>query len=143
MLPELSIYVLAPLLGWFCAHIVKFAIALIKSKGKEIDWGIFFKAGGMPSSHSAVMIATLTVIGAKQGVDSAIFGLGVAVTAVLIYDALNVRRSVGEQGDVLLKVARELKVSKRFFIAYGHTFTEVIGGILVGLIVGVALLQIL
>src|SRR5262245_52637640 len=101
MQPEISIYVAAPIAGWFCAHVVKFVIALVKSGGKKIDWGIFFKAGGMPSSHSAVMVATLTVIGARQGVESALFGLGVAVTAVLIYDALNVRRSVGEQGDVL------------------------------------------
>src|SRR5688572_30233150 len=98
---NISIFVLAPILGWFVAHVVKFVIALIKSGGKKTDWSIFFKAGGMPSSHSAVMIATLTVIGAREGVDSAIFGLGVAVTAVLIYDALNVRRSVGEQGDML------------------------------------------
>lgn len=142
-MPKVSIYILAPVLGWFFAHVVKFGLAFTKSGGKEMDWGIFFKAGGMPSSHSAVMIATLTVIGARQGVDSAIFGLGVAVTAVLIYDALNVRRSVGEQGDVLLKVARELKVGKSFFIAYGHTFTEVVGGIIVGLVVGLVLLQIL
>jgi len=140
---SISIYVLAPVLGWFFAHVVKFLLAFVQSGGKKIDWGIFFKAGGMPSSHSAVMVATLTVIGAEQGVDSAIFGLGVAVTAVLIYDALNVRRSVGEQGDVLLKVARELKVSKGFFIAYGHTVAEVIGGVLVGLLVGAGLLQIL
>lgn len=143
MLTEPSIYVLAPLMGWFFAHVAKFILAFTKSGGKEFDWGIFFKAGGMPSSHSAVMVATLTVIGARQGVDSAIFGLGIAVTAVLIYDALNVRRSVGEQGDVLLRVARELKVNKSFFIAYGHTLTEVVGGIAVGLAVGLVLLQIL
>lgn len=143
MSSEVSIYVVAPILGWFFAHVVKFLIAFTRSGGKKTDWGIFFKAGGMPSSHSAVMIATLTVIGAREGIDSALFGLGVAVTAVLIYDALNVRRSVGEQGDVLLKVARELKVSKGFFIAYGHTVAEVVGGVLVGLLVGLGLLQIL
>jgi acid phosphatase family membrane protein YuiD len=139
----LSIYLLAPLFGWLVAHIVKFVLTLIASGGKVRDPGIFLRAGGMPSSHSAVIIATLTVIGARQGVGSAIFGLGVAVAAIIMYDAVNVRRSVGEQGDVLRKVAAHTKVEQPFFTAYGHSFTEVVGGIIVGLFVGWILLQIL
>lgn len=138
-----SIYLLAPLFGWLVAHIVKFAITFIGSGGKVHDAGIFLRAGGMPSSHSSVIVATLTVIGARQGVGSAIFGLGVAVAAIIMYDAVNVRRSVGEQGDVLRKVAAHTKVEQRFFTAYGHSFTEVVGGVVVGLAVGWALLQIL
>lgn len=138
-----SIYTLAPLLGWFSAHLVKFLIALIASGGKDRDLGVFVRAGGMPSSHTAVMFATTVVIGARQGVGSAIFGLAVAVTAIIIYDALNVRRSVGEQGDVLRKVVAHTKVDDRFMVAYGHTLPEVIGGALVGLAVAYILLQIL
>lgn len=138
-----SIFVLAPFLGWFTAHVVKFILALVASGGREKSLRIFFRAGGMPSSHSAVMVATLTVIGGVEGVGSALFGLGVAVTALVIYDALNVRRSVGEQGDVLRKVAAHTKVETRFFTAYGHTPTEVIAGGIVGLLVGWILLQIL
>jgi acid phosphatase family membrane protein YuiD len=125
------------------AHIVKFVLTLIASGGKVHDPGIFLRAGGMPSSHSSVIIATLTVIGARQGVGSAVFGLGVAVAAIIMYDAVNVRRSVGEQGDVLRKVAAHTKVDQRFFTAYGHSFTEVVGGVVVGLLVGWVLLQIL
>lgn len=139
----LSVYLLAPLVGWLAAHIVKFLVTLIASGGKVHDLGIFLRAGGMPSSHSAVIVATLTVIGARQGVGSAIFGLSVAIAAIVMYDAVNVRRSVGEQGDVLRKVAAHTKVDQRFFTAYGHSFTEVVGGVIVGLLVGWTLLQIL
>lgn len=139
----LSIYLIAPLLGWFVAHAVKFVRLWVKSGGKEKDLSIFLRAGGMPSSHTAVMVATLTVVGAREGLDSALFGLGVAVTAVIIYDSLNVRRSVGEQGTILLKMLADTKSKDTFFAAQGHTFTEVIGGFVVGVLVGLALLQIL
>lgn len=139
----LSIYLIAPITGWLSAHLVKFLLTLVASGGKERSLGIFLRAGGMPSSHSAVIIATLTVIGGRQGVGSAIFGLAFAVTCIIIYDALNVRRSVGEQGEVLRKVAAHTKVEDNFYIAYGHTIPEVIVGSLLGLLVGWILLQIL
>ncbi|HEY6019227.1 MAG TPA: divergent PAP2 family protein [Candidatus Paceibacterota bacterium] len=137
------IYVLAPLVGWLSAHLVKFILALVASDGKNRDWRIFYRAGGMPSSHTAVMVATLTVIGARQGLDSAVFGLGTAVAAIIIYDALNVRRSVGEQADLLRKVASRENQSAKFYVAYGHTLPEVIIGAIIGLSVGIVLLQIL
>lgn len=139
----LSIYLIAPLAGWFCAHVIKFLLNLIGSGGKRHDLAIFLRAGGMPSSHSAVTVAALTVVGARQGVGSAIFGLAAVVTAIVIYDAINVRRSVGEQGDVLRKVIAHVKLDERFRIAYGHTFPEVIVGVIVGFVVGVIMLQIL
>lgn len=138
-----SIYVLAPFLGWFFAHVVKFIVTLVASGGREKSLRIFFRAGGMPSSHTSVMVSTVVVLAGVQGVGAPIVGLGVALTALVIYDAINVRRSVGEQGDVLRKVAAHTKVEDRFRIAYGHTGPEVIGGAIVGLIVGYVLLQIL
>ncbi len=138
-----SIYLLALIAGWFAAHLVKFLLTLVASGGREKDLGIFFRAGGMPSSHSAVMLAILTVICARQGVGSAVFGLGVAITGIILYDAVNVRRSVGEQGDALRKLADHSKVDAKFFTAYGHSITEVVVGGMVGVLVGWLLLQIL
>lgn len=138
-----SVYWVAPLVGWFTAHVIKFLLTLFASGGKEKSLRIFLRAGGMPSSHTAVMLATLTVIAARQGIGSAIFGLGVAVTAIIMYDAVNVRRSVGEQGDVLRRVVAHTKVEDGFHTAYGHSLPEVIGGVIVGLSVGWVLLQIL
>lgn len=139
----LSIYLVAPLLGWFLAHTIKVAINMVKSDGKNMHLSTFFKSGGMPSAHSSVTVATLTVIGAREGVDSAIFGLATVVTAIVIYDALNVRRSVGEQGDLLKQLRDKLKVNKGFFSARGHTAAEVFAGVLLGLVTGALLLQIL
>jgi len=138
-----SMYVLAPFFGWFIAHVAKFVITLVTSGGREKSLKVFFRAGGMPSSHTSVMVTTLVVLAGTQGIGSPIVGLAAALTGLIIYDALNVRRSVGEQGDVLRKVAAHTKVEDHFRIAYGHTGTEVVGGVLVGLLVGYILLQIL
>lgn len=138
-----SIFILAPLAGWFAAHLVKFLLTFVASGGKERSLSIFFRAGGMPSSHSAVIIATLTVVGAREGIDSALFGFGVALAAIVLYDAVNVRRSVGEQGDVLRKLSAQSKIEASFFTAYGHTVTEVVVGGVIGVLVGWLLLQIL
>jgi uncharacterized protein len=139
----LSIYLLAPFLGWFLAHTIKVVMNMVKADGKRMHLSTFFKSGGMPSAHSAVMVATLTVIGMREGIDSAIFGLAMVVTAIVIYDALNVRRSVGEQGEVLRQLSDKLKVGKSFFNAKGHTVAEVTAGVLLGLVTGWLLLQIL
>ena len=85
----------------------------------------------------------LTVIGARQGVGTAVFGLGVALAAIVMYDAVNVRRSTGEQGDALRKVAAHANVDVRFRTSYGHSFTEVVAGAIVGLVTGWIMLQIL
>lgn len=143
MIDWLSIYILAPISGWFLAHVVKFAIQVYRSGGKNIDPKVFFESGGMPSSHTAIMVSTLTVLGVREGVGSAVFGLAAALTAVVVYDALNVRRSVGEQGDVLSEVATKSNVKRTFLISRGHTPTEVVAGAVLGLLVGSILLQIL
>ena len=130
-----SIYIFAPLLGWLAAHIVKFVIAL--TKGKH-DLRIFFRSGSMPSSHTAVIIALATVIACREGLASVSFGIIATLGAIVIFDSLNVRRAVGEQGEVLATLTK-----KSFFSAKGHTPTEVIVGACVGLVVGILLLQIL
>jgi acid phosphatase family membrane protein YuiD len=99
----------------------------------------FLRSGSMPSSHSSITVALLTVVGVKLGVGSPEFGIIFVLTAIVIYDALNVRRSVGEQGAVLKLLAPE----KTFFSAIGHRPIEVIAGAGLGLIVAMVMLQIL
>lgn len=138
-----SIYWLAPLAGWFTAHVIKFGLEVVRSGGKNASIAIFFESGGMPSSHSAVIVATLVVIGVEQGINSPVFGLAATIASIVIFDALNVRRSVGEQGEVLKRIAKDLKVKQGFTLSRGHTPLEVVAGSVVGAAVALVLLQIL
>ncbi len=151
------------ILGALSPYIIAFGLAYIVSEGakivriivknKELRWQEFFKSGGMPSSHSANVMALATTIGLINGFDSAVFGLAIGFAAIVMYDAMHVRRAVGEQGQVIRKLIerdanlendiRELlgkKVVRKIKTPYysrGHKPEEVLVGCLIGILVGV------
>ena len=83
-----TLYIVAPVAGWLVAQGIKFVLTLRKDGVTLTD---AFQSGGMPSSHSAFMVALTTVIGLNEGFDSAIFGLSLAITAIVMYDARELR----------------------------------------------------
>ena len=130
--------------SWVTAQVLKTIIntALTKSFKAERLVG----AGGMPSSHSALVVA-LTIATAKQcGVSSADFAIASAFAAVVMYDAMGVRRAAGEQAKIINRMVdewldktywsdKQLPQVKKLKEMLGHTPLEVIGGIIVGIVV--------
>ena len=93
----------------------------------------------MPSAHSATVIAVLVVIGLQDGVGSGLFGLALTFALVVLYDAMMVRRSSGEQGIAITGLIKESKsVVSLPRVAMGHTPLEVAVGSLIGFLVGCA-----
>ena len=137
----LTPYIWAPVLAWLVAQLIKFLLAFRHNQTK--DYSIFFKSGSMPSSHTATMVALTTVVGALDGVGSAVFGIAAVLSGIVVYDALNVRRAVGEQGRVLSELAKKAKVTDRFYKAKGHMPADVVVGGLVGAISAIIMLYIL
>ena len=95
----------------------------------------------MPSSHSAVVIALSTMIGKTYGVNSAIFGLSLVFSFVVMYDAAGVRRAAGKQAKLLNKIVQtpglsNMEVSEKLQEVLGHTPRQVFVGALIVLIVG-------
>lgn len=91
----------------------------------------------MPSAHSATVVSMATIIGLTQGLDSSIFGLSALFASVVMYDAMMVRRSSGEQGVAVRKLIQETHSTIRIpRAAKGHTPVEVLVGALLGLIIG-------
>ena len=98
-------------------------------------------AGGMPSSHSAIVTGLATLIGKYEGVDTPIFALALIVAFVVMYDACGVRRAAGKQAALLNKIVETpglsgVQVSERLVEVLGHTPTQVVVGALIGVIVG-------
>ena len=137
----ISPYILIPASAWFVAQFAKYA--LIGLKSKSFDYKLLYKSGDMPSSHSALVISLLTTVGALEGVDSVYFGIAWVFAAVVIYDAVNVRRAVGEQGRVLSELLAKASREKAFYNAKGHTILEVVVGSVLGFTVAAVLLQLL
>lgn len=129
-------YIIVAFLGWFFAQAIKVVVDSIKNKKfKPVEY--LFISGGMPSSHSSLMVAVTTLIGFSEGITSALFGLALAMSLIVIYDALNVRKSVGDQAIVIGKIISENKLKIRQpKIVNGHKITEAIVGAFLGFIVG-------
>jgi uncharacterized protein len=132
----ISPYLLSIVLAWLTAQGGKLFIYSIRNK-VPISYSQLYVSGSMPSSHSAAVVALMSVVGMREGVDSAIFGVITLFAAIVMYDALMVRRSSGEQGEALSLLIKEQK-SKILLprAAKGHQPLEVAVGALLGMVIG-------
>lgn len=89
---------------------------------------IWFRHGGMPSSHSAFVTSLMMVVGKKDGLDSTTFAIAVVFACIVWYDAAFVRSQVGKQARVLNILQQFQQFSERV----GHSMLEVAGGIVFG-----------
>ncbi|MFL8888591.1 divergent PAP2 family protein [Helcococcus kunzii] len=124
--------------AWMIAQSMK-VISLMLFK-REFKPSLFFSSGGMPSAHSAFMASVSAQIGLISGFSSDVFALSCAITTVVVYDAYNVRRSVGLQGKALNKMIEyakedhdrpEIQTLKEVM---GHTPLQVFCGVLLGIV---------
>ena len=98
--------------SWASAQIIKTLLTLFFTK--KINLERLVGAGGMPSSHSALTVSIAIAIARKLGFDSPLFGLAFAFAAVVMYDAMGVRRAAGEQAKVLNKMIFEFSIFHLF-----------------------------
>lgn len=91
----------------------------------------FFKPGGMPSSHSAFVTSLLIIVGRKLGIESVEFAISFVFASIVWYDAMSVRRAVGQQAEILNRLQHWEQLSIRL----GHSFKQVVGGIVFGAVV--------
>lgn len=133
----LSPYLITIVIAWSCAHAIKYIISLNKNEKIRFRSRLFI-SGGMPSSHSATTVALMTIIGLCDGVGSALFGLATMFALIVMYDAMKVRRSSGEQGEAIRTLIKEQKSTIKLpRAARGHTPLEVLAGAFLGLIIGI------
>lgn len=135
-------YIYVPMILWILIQAYKVAYDLYKTK--KFNFKRILGAGGMPSSHSAVVVSIATLIGKNYGVDSAIFALSLIVALVVMYDACGVRRAAGKQAKVLNEIVNtpglsSIQVQEKLQEALGHTPIQVFVGALIGLIAGIIL----
>ena len=132
-------YIYIPFFLWFAIQTFKVVYDLVTTK--KFNFKRIMGAGGMPSSHSAIVTGLATLIGKYEGVDTPIFALALIVAFVVMYDACGVRRAAGKQAALLNKIVETpglsgVQVSERLVEVLGHTPTQVVVGALIGVIVG-------
>lgn len=135
----MSVYLAAPLLAWFLAHLTKFTVAALKGD-VQLSW--FWRMGGIPSAHTALVSSLVAVTAILDGINSPFFAMTAVLATIVIYDALGVRRTVGEHARVLKTLINPddstefTTTSKR---TVGHQPLEVLAGIALGVSIGLAL----
>ncbi|MEA3449630.1 MAG: divergent PAP2 family protein [Patescibacteria group bacterium] len=132
---------IAPLLAAIIAQIVKL---LISMPTKPLRVGSFFKYSGMPSAHSAMMVALVVILFLEEGIHSPLFAISLILTIIVIRDALGIRRYLGQHGKTLNILVGNLKDDKVLEQRYpklleniGHTPAQVLIGSLIGITIGI------
>ena len=121
---------LKPFIGLIWAH--KFDLKLLRS------------TGGMPSSHTSFVIALTTSIGLIEGAGTVDFAIALVFALIIIHDAMGVRREAGKQAEVINDWSKQLSklfeegqfTEENLKTMLGHNFSQVIGGVILGIIVG-------
>ncbi len=125
------------IVAWLLAQLSKLVIYLLRERKLKVRY--LATAGGMPSSHSALVTAMATRVGMDYGIQSGLFAVAVIFAAVVVYDAAGVRRAVSHQARILNRLLEEVIEYQRFnekrlLELLGHTPFEVFVGLLLGLI---------
>ena len=128
-----------PLATWAAVQVWKFLAELIFHRHFEL--GRLFAAGGMPSSHSALVAALAMSAGMNAGFGSVPFAISTVLAMVVMYDATGIRQAAGKQAQKINKIVEELLSGhplndERLREILGHTPFQVIVGAVIGLIAG-------
>lgn len=111
-----------------------FKVVLYSLKHRAFEWKFFFRAGGMPSSHSAFVTALAVSIGRGSGFGTDLFALAFVFAAVIIYDSIRLRGAVQKHSEAIEKLVKLLPEEQRVEVPQwvGHTFAEIVAGVVVG-----------
>ena len=141
-------------ISWLAAQILKTIHYAVKYRTFEPER--ITGAGGMPSSHSALVVSVAIYTLRSQGFSSPAFALSMILAGVVIYDAMSVRYNAGlhakelnrlrkvidEMDDEISQLsgeedepASELTERRDFKEFLGHTPLEVLAGSLLGIII--------
>ncbi|KAH7618904.1 hypothetical protein Ndes2526B_g05846 [Nannochloris sp. 'desiccata'] len=131
----------AAFLGFFFAQIAKvFTHHFIT---REWDLTRLVGSGGMPSSHTSLVMGLTTALGVMHGTNSPFFAIALVFSLVVMYDATGVRLHAGKQASVLNMIITELppdhpvsSSAGQLKEVLGHTPLQVAVGAVVGIIIG-------
>ncbi|MDR2431847.1 MAG: divergent PAP2 family protein [Candidatus Margulisbacteria bacterium] len=110
---------------------------------RKINFRVFVQPSGMPSSHTAMVMALTASVGYVSGWRSNTFAIALVFAVIVMYDAAGVRRAAGKQARILNMLMEDLFTKKkinemRLKELLGHTPLEVFFGALLGIFIALA-----
>lgn len=128
---------LGGLLSWALAQLIKLPLEYLRTR--RWDWSLLLRAGGMPSSHSALVAASAHGIGLVAGFDTPLFALAVAFAMIVIYDATGIRRQAGRHAERINTIMLDmldghpLRRGSELREVLGHSPAEALAGLVLGM----------
>ncbi len=131
--------IMAALIAQFMKPFLMFLIE------KRFDSSLFFSTGGMPSSHTAAVVALCTSLFILEGWQNYYFAISLTFAAITIHDAMGIRRAAGKQAEIInewSKIFSRIHEEGQFTpenlkTMLGHSFLQVFGGFILGLVIGI------
>lgn len=136
--------IIIPFAAGLFAQVLKF---IIFSAKHGLNWRFLFEYGHMPSSHTAMMSALIFAIGYYEGANTAEFATALVLTVLVISDALRLRMYIGSYGKTLNNLLDHLgleddSIPPKLKERVGHRPSEILAGIVVGVITALVLIRI-
>lgn len=133
----------AGILSWFTAQVIKTILYAVLNK--TLDFTRLVGDGGMPSAHSATVSAVAAMTGLSCGFGSPVFAIACIVAIIVMHDAMGVRLETGKQAKLLNEMVAlfealghsKLSMEKKLKEFVGHTPSQVMAGMLLGIVVAV------
>ena len=128
---------LTGLVAWLCSQVMKTIIHLIIHK--RFEWERLMGDGGMPSSHSATVMAIAVATGLRCGWDSPVFAVAAILALVVMHDARGVRQETGKQAKVINNILQLFESMGQGKLTPEETLKELVGHTRRQVFVGAAL----
>jgi len=126
----LNYYFLTFIAAWVTSTLLKAGLHAWKHRSRfRLRDG--FQNGGMPSGHTTVVCALTFSLFFKTGL-SDLFFISAIFASIVINDAFRLRKNIGLQGEKLNELLRKFD-EKTIHVVYGHSFAQVMAGMLLGL----------
>jgi len=127
------------LAAWLAAQLIKTIRSLIRTRRLNLSY--ITASGGMPSSHTALVVGLATAIARVDGMQSTKFALAAVLAGVVMYDAAGVRLAVSKQARILNLMLEDFFHERgfneqRLHELIGHTPVQVFAGALIGIVFG-------
>lgn len=98
---------IGPLIAMLAAQILKPLLIMIRIR--RLDWQRMRQPGGMPSSHTALVVALATELWLREGGRDPVLALASFIALIVMYDAAGVRWQTGRHAAVLNRLLKDLQ----------------------------------
>jgi acid phosphatase family membrane protein YuiD len=129
---------IAAVIAWSIAQMIKLPVEYVSTR--KWNWSLLLRAGGMPSSHAALVTAAAHGIGLTLGFGTGIYALAVVLAVIVMYDATGIRRQAGRHAEIINAMIQDLVEGhplhqEQLMEVLGHSPMQAFVGMLLGLVV--------